>query len=264
MWNPHEQLDTSESRGLGAASLIGLVGLWSMLSGMGMVSEARLPAPWSVVMAMVDLAWNAESQTSYLALAIAWSAWRVGTAMALVCLTGIPTGILMGASPRIDAFLSPLIDPLRSAPIVAVLPILMMWLGIDESAKIAFLWLGAVVYLVPMVRDAVRAVPLEYVTLSYDVGATPIETVFHTIIPLARPRIFDAVIVSVGIEWTYITVAEYMNADQGLGYIIQTARKLSRMDQVFAGIFVILILALVTDAALKATKRRLYPWEAEA
>ena len=54
MWNPHEQLDTSESRGLGAASLIGLVGLWSMLSGMGMVSEARLPAPWSVVMAMVE------------------------------------------------------------------------------------------------------------------------------------------------------------------------------------------------------------------
>jgi ABC-type nitrate/sulfonate/bicarbonate transport system permease component len=264
MWNPHEPLDRAEARGLAVASLLGFVGLWAALSGTGIVSEARLPAPWSVVTALVHLAWNAEHQVSPLLLAMGWSSFRVAAAMALVCVTGIPTGILMGASPKIDAFLSPLIDPLRSAPIVAVLPILMMWLGIEESAKIAFLWLGAVVYLVPMVRDAVRAVPAEYVTLSYDVGATPLETVVHTIVPLARPRIFDAIIVSVGIEWTYITVAEYMNADQGLGYIIQTARKLSAMDQVFAGILVILVLALVTDGALKAIKRRLFPWESEA
>jgi ABC-type nitrate/sulfonate/bicarbonate transport system permease component len=263
MWNPHEQLDKAESRGLAAASLIGLVGLWAMLSGMGIVSEARLPAPWSVVSAVIGLAWNAEHGQSPLAMAIGWSTWRVALSMGLVCLTGIPTGILMGASPKIDAFLSPLVDPLRSAPIVAVLPILMMWFGIGEPAKIVFLWLGAVVYLVPMVRDAVRAVPQEYVTLSYDLGASPLETVWHTIVPLARPRIFDAVIVSVGIEWTYITVAEYINADQGIGYIIQTARKLSAMDQVFAGILVILALALLTDVVLKAIKARLFPWETE-
>jgi len=264
MFNPHEPLATSARRNLAIASVSLFILAWTALSASGAVSEARLPAPWSVLSALSHLAWNTDHQTSPLLTAIGWSTFRIGAAMSLVVALGVPLGVLMGASPRIDAFLSPLIDPLRSAPIVAVLPILMMWLGIGEEMKIAFLWLGAVVYLVPMVRDAIQAVPQAYVVLSQDLGATPLETVWHTLLPLARPRIFDAVIVSVGIEWTYITVAEYVNATEGLGYIIQTARKLSSMDQVFAGILVILVLALLTDQVLKAIKRWWFPWEAEA
>lgn len=264
MWNPHENLEATEQRGLAAAALIGVLGLWAFVSGLGMVSEARLPSPWAVAEALAWLTWDGETGVSRLLPAVGWSTARVLGAMALVCVTGIPVGVLMGASPRVNAFFSPLVDPLRSAPIVAVLPILMMWFGIGEPMKIVFLWLGAVVYLIPMVRDAIRAVPQEYVLLSYDLGAGPYETIWHTLIPLARPRIFDAVIVSVGIEWTYITVAEYVNADQGIGYLIQTARKFSAMDQVFAGILVILVLALITDQALRWIKARLFPWEAEA
>jgi ABC-type nitrate/sulfonate/bicarbonate transport system permease component len=263
MWNPHEPLDASEARGLGAAGVLGLLGLWATLSGLEIVPPSWLPAPWAVAGALARLAWNAEAGTSPLATAIGYSSLRILLATLLVCATGIPLGVLMGTSRKIDAFFSPLIDPLKSAPIVAVMPILMIWLGIEEGMKIAFLWLGAIVYLVPMVRDAVRAVPQDYVILAYDLGATPIETVWHTLIPLARPRIFDAVIVAIGIEWTYITVAEYVGADNGLGYIVQTARKLSAMDTIFAGIFVILVLSLLTDTALRRTKAALYPWETE-
>jgi ABC-type nitrate/sulfonate/bicarbonate transport system permease component len=66
--------------------------------------------------------------------------------------------------------LSPLIDPFRSAPVVALLPILVMWLGIGETMKIAFLFIGAVVYLIPMVRDAIQAVPQSYWTSARDLG----------------------------------------------------------------------------------------------
>lgn len=263
MWNPHAPLADSESRALSITALVSALVLWSVVSGLGIVGSAKLPAPWEVLEALVHLAWNTKHQTSPLLTAIGWSVSRVAAAVTLVVCTGVPLGVLMGSSPKLDAFLSPLVDPLRAAPIVAVLPILMMWLGIGEVMKIAFLWLGAVVYLVPMVRDAIRAVPQDYVTLSYDIGATPLETVRHTIFPLARPRIFDAIVVSVGIEWTYITVAEYVNAEQGIGYIIQTSRKLSAMDQVFAGILVILVLALITDKALRMLKGWLYPWETE-
>lgn len=264
MWNPHESLDLGERRGLGAAAIIGVLGAWSLVAGLGMVSKAALPAPWDVGSALAHLAWNSAHQTSPLALAAGWSLYRVMLATAAVCVTGIPIGVLMGASPRINAFFGPLVDPLKSAPIVAVLPILMIWLGIGEFMKVSFLWLGAVVYLVPMVRDAVRAVPQDYVVQAYDIGASPLETVWHVLLPLARPRIFDAIVVAVGIQWTYITVAEYINADTGLGYIIQTARKLSAMDQVFAGILVILVLAWLTDLGLRGAKRALFPWETEA
>jgi ABC-type nitrate/sulfonate/bicarbonate transport system permease component len=147
--------------------------------------------------------------------------------------------------------------------VVALLPILVMWLGIGESMKVAFLFLGAVVYLIPMVRDAMRAVPQTYWVSARDLGATPFEAVIRGVLPMSKPRIADAIIVSVSVMWTYITVAEYVNAGQGLGQLIQNARRFSAMDQVFAGILVIVALALVTYRGMTALKRRLYPWEAE-
>jgi hypothetical protein len=92
-------------------------------------------------------------------------------------LIGIPIGIVMGAAPQVNAALSPLVDPFRSAPVVALLPILVMWMGIGESMKIAFLFIGAVVYLIPMVRDAIQAVPQSYWIGARDLGATPWECI---------------------------------------------------------------------------------------
>ena len=80
---------------------------------------------------------------------------------------------------------------------------------------------------------------------------------------MAKPRIADALTVAVSIMWTYITVAEYVNAKKGLGQLIQNARRFSAMDQVFAGIFVIIALALITYSIMVFAKRRLYPWQAE-
>jgi ABC-type nitrate/sulfonate/bicarbonate transport system permease component len=75
------------------------------------------------------------------------------------------------------------------------------------------------------------------------------------------PRIFDGVIVAVSLMWTYITVAEYINAKEGLGQLIQNARRFSAMDQVFVGIIVIMGLALLTYQLMRLARNRLYPWE---
>ena len=101
----------------------------------------------------------------------------------LVVAIGIPIGIAMGAAPRVNAALSPLVDPFRSAPVVALLPILVMWLGIGEAMKIAFLFIGAVVYLIPMVRDAIQAVPQSYWIGARDLGATPWECIRKAVLP---------------------------------------------------------------------------------
>jgi len=139
-----------------------------------------------------------------------------------------------------------------------------MWFGIGEWMKILFLYVGAVVYLIPMVRDAIVAVPRDYWISARDLGATPFECIRYAVLPMAMPRIADAVIVAVSIMWTYITVAEYVNAKEGLGQLIQNARRFSAMDQVFAGIFVIVALALLTYRVMRFAKVRWYPWETDA
>ena len=146
---------------------------------------------------------------------------------------------------------------------VALLPILVMWLGIGEEMKIAFLFLGAVVYLIPLVRDAIQAVPQSYWIGARDLGATPWECIQKSVVPMAMPRIADAVIVAFSVMWTYITVAEYVNARVGLGQLIQNARRFSAWDQVFAGIIVIIALALATYQLMVHLKRKLYPWETQ-
>ncbi|MBB5017275.1 ABC-type nitrate/sulfonate/bicarbonate transport system permease component [Chitinivorax tropicus] len=262
-WNPYAQLEPSQRRWLGVGAVLAVLIVWSVLAGSGLVGANKLPAPWQVAKALTYLIWDGERQTSLLLTATLWSVGRVLAAGGLVLMIGIPVGVLMGASPRVNALLSPLIDPFRSAPVVALLPIMVMWFGIGEWMKILFLFVGAVVYLIPMVRDAVRAVPQAYWISARDLGATPWEAVRHSVLPLSMPRIADAVIVSVSVMWTYITVAEYVNAQEGLGQLIQNARRFSAMDQVFAGIIVIIALALATYQGMQFAKRRLYPWETQ-
>lgn len=263
MWNPYQDLTVREKNVLGGAAIALVLLVWSLLTGLSIVPRAQLPSPWATALALARLAWDPARGTSLLLEATLWSVGRVAVAGVLVVAIGIPVGILMGGSPRVNAALSPLIDPFRSAPVVALLPILVMWLGIGEVMKVAFLFVGAVVYLIPMVRDAVLAVPQAYWISARDVGATPFEAVMHGVLPMSKPRIADAVIVAVSVMWTYITVAEYVNAQKGLGQLIQNARRFSAMDQVFAGILVIVLLALLSYRTMSALKRRLYPWETE-
>jgi len=263
-WNPYAELSPAARRGLGIGAVVAVLLAWGVLAGLAIVGPNKLPAPWSVAKAMAYLAWDGDNGRSLLLGATVASVGRIVAAGALVVAVGIPVGVVMGASPRINAMLSPLVDPFRSAPVVALLPIMVMWFGIGEWMKVLFLYAGAVVYLVPMVRDAIQAVPQAYWVSARDLGATPWEAVSHAVLPMAMPRIADAVIVATSVMWTYITVAEYVNAGEGLGQMIQNARRFSAMDQVFAGIIVIIAFALITYQLMRYAKRKLYPWETEA
>ena len=263
LWNPYTPLSPGQRRGLGFGAVLFLLLLWGAAAALALVGPNKLPAPWKVAEAFVYLAWDAENQRSLLLTATLWSVGRILAAFVLTLAVGIPIGVMMGASPKINAVLSPLIDPFRSAPVVALLPIMVMWFGIGESMKVVFLFIGAVVYLIPMVRDAMQAVPQSHWISARDLGATPWEAVRKAVLPMAMPRIADGVIVATSVMWTYITVAEYVNAREGLGQLIQNARRFSAMDQVFAGIIVIIALALITYQLMQFIKRRLYPWETQ-
>jgi ABC-type nitrate/sulfonate/bicarbonate transport system permease component len=258
-FNPHAPLSGLQREQYGIGALFVLITAWAAITVMGWVDANKLPSPFQVFNAFTYLAWN--NGHSILLGAMGASLTRIGVAALAVCSVGIPVGILLGASPRLNSIFSPIIDPFRSAPIAALLPIFVMWFGIGDGMKIAFLFTAAVVYIIPMVRDAMLGVSYCYWEATTDLSATPVEVILKGVLPIAMPRIFDAVIVSTSILWTYITVAEYVNADSGLGQMIQNAKRFSAMDQVFAGIIVIIGLALFTNVTLTYLKKRIYFWE---
>ncbi len=285
MWNPHEPVTARQRVALGIIGVLAFLALWAVLSGTGVLLPSKmkelattpegvvdhealdrqeamfLPTPWDVGSGIVTMVQDDGKRN--LGIAAAWSARRVGLALLLVLLVGLPVGILMGSSSKVNALLSPCLDPLRAAPVVALLPVVIIWFGTTENAKVVFLWMGASVFFIPMVRDAIVAVGREHLVLAEDLGASPFEAIRHSVVPLAMPRIFDAVIVAVGIEWTYITVAEYVKAEEGLGYLVMTHGNANASAKVYGVILVILALALITDQALKFAKRKLFPWETE-
>ena len=124
--------------------------------------------------------------------AIVTSTWRIAQAFLLASALALPLGILMGAFEPINRLFEPIVAPLRYMPISAFIPLLILWFGIYEKQKIAFLFLGVFVYLLPVVVTAIRAVPEELVQTALTLGATKFQAIRTVLLPAALPEIFDS------------------------------------------------------------------------
>lgn len=228
---------------------------WALLSGFNLVNPLFLPSPKSVALALYELA-----SRHQLLHAIAATLWRIFKALLLTMSIGVPLGILIGSIPALDALFEPFLRPMRYLPITALLPLFILWFGIGDTMKIAFLFTGTVVYLIPLTRNAVHDAPEGYLEVGRDLGFSPLESIFQVRLPNALPQIWDAIIVCNAISWTYVVLAEIINPENGLGYLISIAGRLQRSDLVFASLIVIGAIAILTDRALLLVRKRFLYW----
>lgn len=257
--NPYKSLSFFQEKAFGIFAFFLVLVIWVGLTQSGIVPETKLPSPLQVAHAFSYLAWS--DGHSMLLTATLASLSRLIKATIFIILIGVPIGILMGSSQKINSFLSPIVDPLRSTPVTALIPLFVIWFGIGEEMKVIFLISCAIVFVIPLVRDAMLAVPYQYWEGMADLGGNSFECIWKGILPIAAPRIFDAIIVAISIEWTYLPASEYVNADSGLGQMIQNSKRFSATDQVIAGILTIIAMALVTYLVLTFIKKKLYHWE---
>jgi NitT/TauT family transport system permease protein len=250
-------LPRKKARSIALAGVAGFFGAWAALSYGGIVPAVILPSPSEVVRAFPVLHFE-----EALVRSAGWSFYRVTMGFLLSAVVAIPLGLLMGTFPAVKHFFSPVLDPLRFLPISALVPLTIVWFGIEEKQKIAFLFMGTVVYLLPLVVEAVERVDEVYVQTALTLGATRGQVVRHVLVPGALPATFEALRVMNGIGWTYVILAEVINAPYGLGALITVAGKRSHVDQIFALVLVILVIGVVTDYAIRFVNRRLFHWQA--
>ncbi len=243
------------ARTLAVAGVLTFVGLWCVLSYANLVPTVILPSPTEVLRAFPVLHFE-----EALVRSMGRSLFRVYMGFLLAAVVAIPLGLLMGTFPPVKHFFVPLLDPLRFLPISALVPLFIVWFGIDELQKIVFLFVGIVVYLLPLVVEAVENVDEVYVQTATTLGATKDQIVRHVLIPGSLPAIGEALRVMNGIGWTYVILAEVINARYGLGYLITVAGKRSHVDQIFALVLVILAIGVVTDWIIRQVNARLFSW----
>src|SRR4029077_9509325 len=158
-----------------------------------------------------------------------------------------------------DAFFRKIINGAKSVPTTGIVGLIVVWFSIEERAKIVFLFLGAIFYMVILVKNAVAAVPEDYVRVALDLGATRGQMIRRVLLPGALPRIWEAIAVCNGIMWTYIVLAEFINSNEqqlGLGYLLQIGSRTQDTGKVFGTLVVIAGISAGTDWFLQSIRRR--------
>jgi NitT/TauT family transport system permease protein len=214
-----------------------------------------LPTPLQVLLRSIDWLLH-DALTGDIGVSMA----RVFGGFLASAIIAIPLGVIIGTYAPVRALLEPLTDFSRYLPAVAFIPLIMLWVGIDESAKISVIFVGTFFQMVLMLGEDIAAVPEAPVEAARTMGATNAEVVKYVLIPAARPAMLDTLRQMMGLAWTYLVVAELVAANSGLGFSILKAQRFLQTDKIFAGILLIGLIGLATDQAFRWLHRRCFGW----
>jgi len=173
----------------------------------------------------------------------------------------VPLGFLIGLFPLFKGLFSRQVDAIRFIPLTAITGLFIVWFGIEDTMKIQFLAFGIIVYLLPVVVQRVDGVENVYQQTAFTLGASTWETIRTVFFPSVFSKLFDDIRVLVAISWTYIIVAEMVNKTGGIGAMLYSAARQSRIDKVFALLFLIILVGFIQDKIFKALDKKLFPYK---
>jgi NitT/TauT family transport system permease protein len=200
------------------------------------------------------------TETVWIVVDTAASLERLAKGMGAGLSIAIVLGLLMGIFSTARALFSPIVTALAKIPPLALLPIIFILLGVDESSKIVLIALGIAPTLANDVALTAAAIPRETVVKAYTLGATTTEVALKVILPQIVPRILDSIRLTVGPAWVFLIAAEAISSDSGLGYRIYVVQRQLAMNVILPYVVWIAILGMAMDYGLYWLSRRWYPW----
>lgn len=231
---------------------------WIFISRAQWIDPLFLPPPEALWRTAVDL-----SSSGKLWQDLGASIFRVFSGFLLAAIIAIPLGILMGTFSAANALLEPVTDFIRYMPAAAFIPLIMLYVGIDESSKILMIFIGTYFQLVLMVAVVARNVSIDLIKVGYTLGTNRRQTLLHIIVPASLPGLCDTLRITLGWAWTYVVVAELIAAQQGLGFRIMEAQRFLQTPTIFLYIMLIGLLGLITDQLLRYLAAKALPWAEE-
>jgi ABC-type nitrate/sulfonate/bicarbonate transport system permease component len=244
--------------GAGAVGIIVLI-WWLATSGLGsedrLISPVILPSPAEVVRSFPSL-----MRDRALVASIAATLERVLIGFGLAALVGVPLGIVAGSWRVVEAGAAPLALFGRNLPVAALIPLTILWFGIDEAQKIMFLFIACVPFVYSDAAAAVANVPDRYIETAQTLGAGPFQIVTKVLVALALPDIYNSLRHLFGLAFGYIMLAELINAQHGLGYLLMTSQRRGLSEHIILILIIIGLLAYGIDRLLFWFQRGLFPY----
>ena len=228
------------------------IGWWAATAA-GAVPPLFLPPP-GAVLARLQNFW----ETGKLGNDTLISVYRITVGFLISTIFALPIGIVIGSYRTWEAAIEPLIDFIRYMPVVAFVPLTILWTGTGDAQKFLIIWIGTFFQQVLLVMDNVKSVPGDFINLGRTFGMPGRKILLSIILPSALPAIWDSLRISLGWAWTWLVVAELVAATSGLGYRITTAQRFFQTDTIFGYLLLLGVLGLTTDQTMKFAGRRIF------
>lgn len=233
-----------------------LFALWEIASRAEWVSARRLPAPSTVLTVAWDLTLDGTLPDAL------WSSlqrvlWGLGFGIAI----GTALALVAGLSRLGDDVVDANVQMLRFVPIIALQPLLIVWLGIGESVKIFLITLGVAFPIYVNTSAAIRSIHPAFRELSIVLGLSGRRTIRTIVLPGALPGFLVGLRLASAIAWLLLVFAEQINASEGIGHLVLRAQTLSQTDVILVGVIVYAVLGLISDAAIRSLERVLLRWQ---
>jgi ABC-type nitrate/sulfonate/bicarbonate transport system permease component len=247
---------------LGMIPILILLGIWWLMTS-GPVEERTisptiLPSPVEVVKSIPEL-FRRDLVHHTLA-----SLRRIGLGYLIALLIVIPLGIMMGSLSLFRASFTPLTTAASYIPIATLVPLTLSWFGTGELQKDIFLAMAFGIYLLPLVMTAVDKVEDVYIKTAYTLGASNRQIIFHVLIPISLPDIWNAMRLAFGVGWTYLVLTEVVVMESGLGYLVQISFRRGPREHIYLVILLITLIAWVADLLWDRVGRLLFRYRGVA
>jgi len=242
-------------RGLPWAVPVAVLIVWEVASKSGWLSTRVLPEPASVVTAFWGLLASGELWHH-----VAVSSGRALAGLAVGGGLGLALGLLTGTFRVAETLLDTSLQMVRNIPALALIPLVILWFGIDESAKLFLVAVGVFFPIYLNTFHGIRSVDKGLIEMARSYGLTGWPLYRHVILPGALPLVLVGLRFSLGLMWVLLIVAETISAQAGIGYLTMNAREFLQTDVVLVGILLYAALGKLADVLAKALERGWLRW----
>lgn len=239
-----------------AGAFLAVLVLWWAITAANLVEPLFLPGPGDVVEQLGEHLSDGELLPDAGA-----SVYRILTGYLLATIMAIPIGALIGTSRRAEAALEPMVDFVRYMPVVAFVPLTILWVGTGDAQKFLIIWMGTFFQQVLLIADAVRRTPRGLIDVGETLGLSRPQITWRIVLRYSLPGLWDALRVSLGWAWTWLVVAELVAATTGMGYRITVAQRYFATDTIIGYVLVLGFFGLISDQVTRALGRRFFRYQ---
>jgi NitT/TauT family transport system permease protein len=244
---------------LSALSVLCALALWAVVTESGWIDKKILPSPADIAQQAALLLIQGYVGTPLYAhlwasLVRTFAGFVIGASIA------VPLGLALGYSERLHAVVTPFLSALRPIPVIAYIPLVILWFGIGEFSKILLISLTSFLYITVNAAAGVRSVAADLIRAAQSLGVNDRQLFLNVILPESLPYIFAGLRIGAAVSWAVVVAAELVAAQSGLGYMIMDAATFFRIPVVYVGIMLIGLIGFAIERVIAALEHRFVHW----